>query len=533
MQTMGNTVINKLRNLTIARRKSPAGPFSFHGGVVLPGNKRALNNPLVDITLPEQMQLPLVNYHGHALSPLVSVGDSVKRGQMLANGIPSPTSGTVEHIGLRPIAHPSQLSATTLTITTDGLDQSLLQATDQSPEQHLQHFLKQPVSVITNAGMLGLGGAAFPTADKVNAWLKKGSSDDASNSDQHIHTLLINAAECEPEIACDEALMQTDAHTIVAGVDALRQLTDCAHCIIAIENTKTQAINSMRNALQAIHAPVELMLIPTIYPTGAESTLIKTVTGQTLGKHQKPTDKGILCINVATAHAMWQAIIGKSLDTRIVSLGGEAMPNPCNARVRFGTPLTHLLAHSGNAQVLANPQIAFRAGGPLSGFGLADLGVPVTAHSNCLLAVHKTNHVEPQACIRCGLCADSCPSQLLPQQLHRYAMAEQFELCEKYDLDSCIECGCCDLVCPSAIALTDAFRFAKSGAAEKRKQHQKAQSAEIRFEQREQRQHQRRQIKQQAIEARKRDLENQRAEAGKVSSTLERIRARQQAKKPK
>jgi len=506
-------------------------------------NKRALRGrhanshleAIVELVPPSQLIIPLINYNKQSLTPQVAIDDEIKRGQVLANGIIAPASGTVKAIELHSIIHPEALKVECVVISNDGLDtpltgsllhpDTLVSTLDLSKasttaaasattvQEAITQFITHPERVLERAALTGLGGAGFPTWTKLNA------------AKQGLQTLIINAAECEPEIACDEALMQTSADEITYGIEAMVKLTQCTECIVAIEDSKPLAIERMRQALEQVNTNTRLLIIPTRYPTGAESPLIQTVTGKFIPHNEKPIAHGVLCINVATAHALWLAINGQALDSRIVSLGGAALPNPCNVRVRFGTPIRYVLEHTDNLQCVSTSRI--RAGGPLSGFDLHSLDAPVTAKTNCIAAEFIVNKPEAQPCIRCGDCADVCPAHLLPQQLHWYAVAQEHEKCEQLNLDACIECGCCDLVCPASIKLTETFRYAKSASHHLKAQQQKALAAAQRFEDRERRLQQREQAKQEAIERRKEHLKTQRSpQAGQIGAALARAQAK-------
>jgi len=517
--------------------KTNSAPHGFHGGLCLDTNKRALgnNNPtsIVNIEPPELLVVPLINYGKQTLSPHVQLNEQVQRGQAVAPGICAPVSGCIEGIEHRQIIHPGGLQALSVIIRNDGLDTSIRTNADQPLDQthvvapqgshatvkdKIARFVARPELVLDHAALVGLGGAGFPTTQKILP------------TNQNIQTLIINAAECEPEIACDEALMQTSAAQIAYGILALVSLTQCSHCVLAIEDTKTQAIASMRSALQNIDGNVELMIIPTRYPTGAQSLLIQTVTGQFIPHNEQPIAHGVLCINVATAHALWLAINGQPLDSRVVSLGGAGMPNPCNVRVRFGTLVSYVLEQTGNAPAVDTMRI--RAGGPLSGFDLHSTDVPVTATTNCILCEPAISEPIAQPCIRCGDCADVCPAMLQPQQLYWYTQAAEHDKCDALHLDACIECGCCDLVCPSSIKLTETFRFEKSNANFIKAQQASAILAEQRFEERKVRIEMKTQARQRAIEQRKEKLKTpSQPDSKNISAALARARAKQNAKK--
>lgn len=526
-----NKLISNMGELLRFETKRP--PYRFSGGLTLDPSKRALNNQIIELPVPATVVLPLLNYDKQPITPFVEAGQQVLRGQPLAPGILAPTSGVVQAIELRETIHPASLLVESIVISSDGKDERINRPAPQHDQTALatltEAFKVNATGVSDGSGadriqsmfnqyaLCGLGGAGFPTATKLLA---------AKNG---VTTLIINAAECEPEIACDEALMQSDAQGIAKGIDALTKLTQCQSCIVAIEDSKPLAIECMQLALQNTTPSVQLMVIPTRYPTGAESPLIECVTGQFIPHNEKPVDHGIVCINIGTAYALWQALENKPLDSRLISLGGKSMPNPCNVRVRFGTSVDFILRNTGNDSIIETGRI--RAGGPLSGFDLTTLSVPITAKTNCIIAESNATELPATACIRCGQCSDACPARLLPQQLHWYALADDLKNCQQLNLGACIECGCCDLVCPASIKLTETFRYAKSKIIDAEQQQQKANDAQHRFAQRESREHKRNLAKAEAIEQRKQSIKTtDKPNATQIAAALARARA---SRKPK
>lgn len=521
IQTLGKTFLNR-RVGSLANKP----PFKFHGGLALDPAKRALVGDIVELPVPPTLVLPLINYAKQPLTPLVQLGESVKRGQLVANGLVAPTSGVVRSIDAHETIHPDSLLVNSIVLDCDGLDECYGAAQQEGSDNKLATLTtafksedsKEALLALDQFALSGLGGAGFPTAQKLIA------------TKNQLNTLIINAAECEPEIACDEALMQSASTSIAMGIDAMVKLTQCKTCVLAIEDSKPLAIKSMELALKSIVSSIQVMVIPTRYPTGAESPLIQCVTGKFIPHGERPTTHGILCINVATAYAFWQALNGCPLDSRVVSLGGHAMPNPCNVRVRFGTSIDFILDNTNNASVIGTSRI--RAGGPLSGFDLTSTSVTVTAKTNCILAEPIAQSTPAQPCIRCGQCADVCPAKLLPQQLHWYTVASDLKKLGQLKLDACIECGCCDLVCPASIKLTETFRYAKSQVAFEQVQQQKANDAELRFDLREKRVQQRALAKAAAIEQRKQSIKsNTQPDAAQISAALARAASKRRPKK--
>ena len=437
------------------------------------------------LCVPAQICLPLIDYYRRPLAPLVRAGQSIVRGEAVAQGVLASASGRIIAIEERSIIHPSGYSAPCVVIETDAhvSDNTHSNPTekDSSANHHSanESALYEPQAKLTTerlalCGVSGLGGAGFSTASKFNA---------AFSGEQTIKILLINAVECEPVISCDEALVIEQAADIVKAIDALISMTGCAHCIVAIENDKHTAVAALQQALSIHPVPVELRQLTPVYPSGAERALIKCVTGVELSGDQRPVERGIVCINIATALAAHRAQLGLPLTSRIVTIAGDAASHCINVRVNFGTSIKEVLKQTGNNHALLNHRV--RVGGPLSGFDLHDLDVPVSATTNCITIEQPYQPPVTQPCIRCGECSEVCPAQLLPQQLYRYADENNSEQLRRFGLSECIECGCCAVVCPSSIPLTQTFRYARDQLREQTLQQDLAAEAVKRYEQRE------------------------------------------------
>ncbi len=417
--------------------------------------------------LPEQLILPLQQHIGIAARPLVNIGDHVLKGQMLAQAcgdisapIHAPTSGLITDISEHPVPHPSGLRALCIVLKSDGEERwcerhPLKYANTESPEKLRQR--------IYQAGIVGLGGATFPTAVKLNPKPSpKFSSGSSREKHAHIDTLILNGAECEPYISCDDMLMREYAEEVVSGCELIQYIVSARECLIAIEDNKPEAIKALRNVLKeaSLHT-INVIEIPTIYPTGGEKQLIKVLTQKEVPSDGLPSDIGILVQNVATAVAVHNAIhLGEPLISRIVTLTGEGIKQPQNMHVLIGTSMAELVAQSGGYHEDACKLIM---GGPMMGFCLPTDELPITRACNCLL-VENTAEQSPETlpCIRCGACAQVCPAQLLPQQLFWHASSKNFDIVQDYHLFDCIECGCCAHVCPSQIPLVQYYRYAKT-----------------------------------------------------------------------
>lgn len=455
--------------------------WDIPGGVHPPENKiQSTTSDIADLPLPAELVIPLNQHIGNPAVPMVRVGQRVLKGQVIgeAEGVFSAhvhasSSGTVTAIEKRPIAHPSGLSTQCVVIATDGLDQwcALTPCADYTA---LDHF--ELVQRIQQAGLAGMGGAGFPTSVKLNP-----------KSVDRVETLILNGTECEPYITADDRLMREEAAGIIEGAKLLAKIVGHPKTIlIGIEDNKPEAIAAMQQA--ASGSGVEVVAFPTKYPSGGEKQLIQILTGIELPSGKLPAQIGVLVHNVGTAYAAWRAVrFGEPLIERVTTVVGKALRVERNVRALIGTPVAHLLAlHGFQAEAAARVVI----GGPMMGFAITDLNAPVVKTTNCVLAPshHEMPPAPPaQACIRCGLCAEACPAQLLPQQLYWYAKADDTERLKDHHLFDCIECGACSYVCPSAIPLVQYYRAAKGSIRLQEAEKLKADRARVRFDQRKER----------------------------------------------
>jgi len=460
--------------------------YSFPGGLVLDGQKqRSTRSPIRKTPLSKKLILPLQQHIGDASLPIVNVGDQVLKGQKIARAdghvsvyLHAPSSGTITAIDQQPIPHPSGLSALCMTIETDGEERWIEHLPTAEFTTLSEHDIRQK---IREAGIVGLGGAGFPSFIKLNPGVH-----------HHVETLIINGVECEPYITCDDMLMRERAQGILDGIEIMRYALHVKHCVIAIEANKPDAIAAMELALASRpHLKnTRVMSIPTRYPAGSEKQLIQVITGQQVPSQGLPIDIGIVCHNIGTSYAIGRAIHhGEPLISRIVTVTGTDVKHAGNFETLFGTPMHELLAFCDTQRQADEP---FILGGPMMGYNLSGDHLPITKTANCILvgvdnAAQKTT---PLPCIRCGECADVCPVSLLPQQLYWYARAKDLEKTRDYNLLDCIECGCCSYVCPSKIPLVHYFRFAKTETMNQELETQKADNARIRHDNRLSRQEQ-------------------------------------------
>ncbi|MDT8399255.1 MAG: electron transport complex subunit RsxC [Pseudomonadales bacterium] len=501
---------------------------SFPGGIHPAENKtQSLTRPIQSAPLPETLIIPLTQPGYQQAELLVKVGDHVLKGQPLARGrhgigvvTHASSSGVVSAISEQAVPNASGLPELAVVISTDGRDQ-WLPHTGISDFQSVDRDVL--LSRITEAGISGLGGAGFPTHIKLR------------NQHSLIKTLVINACECEPFITADDILMQERAPDIIQGIKILLYLLQPQQCLIGIEDNKPLARAALEKAID--DERIQVVSVPTKYPSGAEKQLIQLLTGLEIPSGTLPAKSGVLCQNVGTAYAIARAIDhGEALISRITTFTGAALNRPGNLEVLIGTPMEALL----DACDLDRSQLSrLIMGGSLMGISMTALNLPLLKISNCVIATTAQEIPLPQAalaCIRCGMCAEACPVSLLPQQLYWFARSKEHEKATRHNLFDCIECGACAYVCPSHIPLVQYYRAAKAEIRDEQDKHRRGEHSQQRFEF-----HQQRLEREKAKEEKRRQeraelaRRNREAKAaGKptagqpddIQATLERVRAK-------
>ncbi len=449
--------------------------FRIRGGVHPEDNKApTAGKPIEDLPLSKYLYIPLQQHIGAPAEPAVEVGQYVLKGQLLAYSqgavsapVHAPTSGTIVAIGEHTAPHPSGLPVSTITLESDGLDKT------QSDGEEINPFLLSSEEIAARvgaAGIVGMGGATFPSAIKLNP-------------QADIHTLIINGGECEPYLTADDRLMREHAEEIVDGIRIMLHALRSIEAMVAIEDNKPEALAAMRIAAKPYRF-VQVVSIPSRYPMGSEKHMIQTLTGKEIPAGQRPADLGVVVHNVGTAYAVHRALrFGEPLTSRIVTVSGGATLAPKNLRVAIGTPISELLAFCG---VTPGSYDRILMGGPMMGQAMPSTDVPIVKGSNGVIALDESEVTiqEPMPCIRCGSCVSACPCGLLPLEMAARAKHNDLDGTMEFGLMDCISCGSCSYVCPSNIPLVQYFNYAKGlhahAMAEQRKNEQTKVLAEAR-----------------------------------------------------
>jgi electron transport complex protein RnfC len=497
---------------------------AFHGGLRLRHNKMmSCQVPVQRAALPQRLYVPLLQHTGREAIPAVTEGQYVLKGEQLgcfshlgSGCVHAPTSGTVSAIVKHPISHPSGQEGRCVVIRPDGLDRWK----ELQPIEHWEQTDPEELrDRIRNSGIVGLGGAVFPTGYKVEEASRRG-----------IHTLILNGSECEPYISCDEMLMREQPDSIVLGARILQRAVGATRTLIAIEDQMGAVHQALLDAVGRSGAcDIDIVKVTTIYPEGGEKQLIQVLTGLEVPANRRPADIGLLCQNVATATAVARAVTeGKPLVERIVTVTGNGVRSPRNLLAAIGTPIEDLVAQAGGYTKEAARLVL---GGPMMGFPLDSDANPVNKAANCVLVLTQSDILPAQPelpCIRCGECARVCPAMLLPQQLNRFIRAEAWDETRESGLRECIECGCCDVVCPSHIPLVEWFRFGKSQMLTLEGEKKKADAARMRFEAREVRLERVKQERKQRIADKKKALRDKAASKDRVAEAVARVKKRKE-----
>ena len=428
----------------------------FFGGVH-PADRKELTGRGIPAPapIPAQVVIPLRQHIGAPCTPLVKPGDTVGLGQKLGDGeglcvpVHASVSGLVTAVEPRP--HPGGGQVLSVVIENDYQDTP---ASALEPHLDLSGLTKEEiVSIIGEAGIVGMGGATFPTDVKTVAGMGR------------VDTLIANACECEPYITADDALLCTYPEQVLRGMGVLMAVLEPKRVVLAVEDNKSEAVGILKKQMETFPG-IELLILPTRYPQGAEKQLIQAVTGRQVPPGALPKDVGCAVFNAATFASIYKAVYeGEPVTRRIVTVTGEGVREPKNLIVRIGTPFSEVIAAAGG---LTGDVWKVLSGGPMMGVAQADLAVPVVKGTNAVLCLSRAQDREgahPQ-CIRCAKCVTACPMSLQPLYLYRFEQAGDLTALRRLNLTDCIECGCCAYVCPGRLPLVESFRAGKRAVKE-------------------------------------------------------------------
>ena len=426
---------------------------TFRGGVHPPEEKITSQKPIQELPLPQKVVIPLSQHTGVPAKPVVKVGDRIKTGQKIG-AAQGPISSTIHAslsgkvIDISDYPHPLGPPSLAITIESDGRDEY-----HPSIKHDNDYFRLHPNEIreiVREAGIVGLGGAAFPTHVKLSP-----------PEDKWIDTVILNGCECEPYLTCDHRLMVEKTYEIVQGFKIIAKILEVTSCYIGIERNKEDAIRVVREEIRN-EANMEVVPLKTKYPQGSEKQLIKAILGREVPSGELPLDVGVVVQNVGTALAISEAVRkGKPLIERVVTVTGRGIKKPTNLKVRIGTLFQDLIDHCGG--FVGRPGKIIM-GGPLMGFSQYTTLVPVIKGTTGILVLlkEKVAEISERSCIRCSRCVDVCPVDILPNLIAQYARKDRFDWAEKYGALDCMECGVCAYVCPAKIPLVQLIKYAKS-----------------------------------------------------------------------
>ena len=424
----------------------------FFGGIHPKYNKEMSTGiTFFKVITPKEVVIPMVQHIGVPCTPLVQVGDRVLRGTKVGDGeglcVPVHASVAGKVIAVEPRPHPSGRMIMSVVIENDFTDEAIEVTRCDNPLETMDD--NTILHKIREAGLVGMGGAAFPGDVK------------AMSAMGHIEYLIANACECEPYITADDSLLRSNPEQVLKGMQLMQKVLKPDHTVLAVEDNKQEAIFTLRKLIRN-YPGIELRVLPTKYPQGSEKQLIQAVTGRQVPSGKLPVSAGCAVFNVASFAAMFRAVYwGVPLTQRIVTVSGETVNLPQNFIVRLGTPFRDLLEAAGG---LTDATERVVSGGPMMGVSQEDLSVPVVKATNAILCLpHDENGAaENPVCLRCGKCVGVCPMGLQPLYMYRYAMCNHAEELQRLHLMDCMECGCCGYTCPGKLPLVEQFRKGKA-----------------------------------------------------------------------
>jgi len=430
--------------------------FTFPGGVHPPHNKELTAGKKIEtMPVPARVVIPLSQHTGKPAKPIVKVNDAVKTGQKIAEPdglislpVHSSISGTVTEFARLP--SPLGIETDSVVIQADGRDEYFKDFHAQGAQKNYIYLSGDEIrAMIREAGIAGLGGAAFPTHVKLNP-----------PENREIDTVIINGCECEPYLTCDHSLMLEYPHELVEGLKIIMCLVKADRGVIAIEDNKKDAIRIVSGIIKR-EPNVDLAVVKTKYPQGAEKQLIYSILSRKVPAGKLPFEVGVVVDNVGTAVAVKDAVVrGRPLFERVITVTGDGIKEKKNLRVRIGTTFKDVIQYCGG--FTAEPAKVI-SGGPMMGIAQYTLEVPVIKGTSAILVLNSPEKPSAEMpCIRCGRCVDNCPMKLFPYAVYRNTSYGRWAEIKKYDVFDCMECGACSYGCPAGLQLVQAIKISKS-----------------------------------------------------------------------
>lgn len=434
---------------------------TFKGGLHIDDHKEMTNKTPIRVIDGSKVHVyPLQQHIGAPIEPVVKVGDTVKVGDIIADNkeafvcapLHSSISGTVKKI--EPHYHPSGAMVTSIIIENDGLYEISDKVTPKDPDKMTP---KEIIGIIRDSGIVGMGGAGFPTHVKLSP-----------PSDKKITHIIVNGAECEPYLTSDHRRMLESPEEVLDGLTIVMKALGLDEGYIGIELNKPDAISVMTE-IEKKFGNIHIVPLKTKYPQGAEKQLIYAITKRQVPSGGLPADAGAIVINIDTVTQISKAFrTGLPLIERIVTVSGDCIKNPCNVQVRCGMSFDDIINAAGG--LIKEPKKIIM-GGPMMGIAQFTTDIPVIKTTSAIIAISDSGDTfdENSPCIRCGKCVEACPMKLAPLYLNKFAIADNLEMAEKYNIMDCIECGICSYLCPGMQSPLHNIRVAKQKIIEKRR----------------------------------------------------------------
>ncbi len=433
---------------------------TFKGGTHPPGYKESTaEKQIIEIPLPSEVIIPLCQHIGAPNQPVVAKGDVVTAGQKIGETeafvsapVHASVAGKVKAVEPRPHFLGTRMPSVVIEVSDEQPTSKMQVPEGEADAAQIRDLVKE-------AGLVGLGGAAFPTHVKL-----------CPPKDKPIDTVIINGCECESFLTCDYRQMLEQTQDLIDGTILILKTLQAPKAYIAVEDNKPKAIELLQRQLEP-HPNIDVAPLPTKYPEGAEKMLIHVITGREVPSGCLPMEVGALVQNVGTTIAISKAVRqGAPLTERVITVAGSAIRNPNNIRVKIGTPIEHIINYCGGFS--EDPEKVV-VGGPMTGFAQFDLSVPIVKGTSGILALTtdeiSLGPLNQTACIRCARCIDHCPVHLMPNQYAVYGELGDWETVESYNVMDCVECGTCSFVCPARIAHIQYVRLGKASVLAKAK----------------------------------------------------------------